>query len=162
MAKQNKPSAAPAMVEQPANQEKDVMEIIRSGNMGEKATIEEVEKRIKDENNERLIAQMKSKVNEARYINLKARLMLHQRRAEEAATKQYLTATKEALDKLTGVDKDGKYVNPTLTIAEYEDERTAITKKKREAFAEAEKIFRKELNELRNQYPGYYCYEWDN
>lgn len=162
MAKQNKPSAAPATVEQPTNQEKDVMEIIRSGNMGEKATIEEVEKRIKDENNERLIAQMKSKVNEARYINLKARLMLHQRRAEEAATKQYLTETKEALDKLTGVDKDGKYVNPTLTIAEYDDERTAITKKKREAFAEAEKTFRKELNELRNQYPGYYCYEWDN
>lgn len=162
MAKQNKPTAAPATVEQPANQEKDVMEIIRSGNMGEKATIEEVEKRIKDENNERIIAQMKSKVNEARYINLKARLMLRQRRAEEAATKQYLTETKEALDKLTGVDKDGKYVNPTLTIAEYEDERTAITKKKREAFAEAEKTFRKELNELRNQYPGYYCYEWDN
>lgn len=161
MAKQNKPTAAPEKNEQKVNVE-DVMAIIRSGNMGEKATIEEVEKRIKDENNERLIEQMKRKVNEARYINLKARLMLRQRRAEEVATKQYLTETKEALDKLTGVDKDGKYENPTLTIAEYEDERAAITKKKREAFAEAEKTFRKELNELRNQYPGYYCYEWDN
>lgn len=166
MAKQNQ-KPAPAKVEQPAATtvaNDNIMEEIRNKNIGEASMVKIAQQQIKDEQDKRLIEDKKRKISEAMYINAKARLMLRARRREEAATKDYLTKTKELLDELTGtVNEKGETVKePTLTIFQYEDKRREITKEKDKAFAESDRQFREELKELRYQFPSYYCYEWDN
>lgn len=166
MAKQN-PKPAPAKVEQPATTvatNDNIMEEIRNKNIGEASMVKIAQQQIKDEQDKRLIEDKKRKISEAMYINAKARLMLRARRREEAATKEYLTKTKELLDELTGtVNEKGETVKePTLTIFQYEDRRREITKEKDKAFAESDRQFREELKELRYQFPNYYSYEWDN
>ena len=84
------------------------------------------------------------------------------RRREEAATKQYLKDTKELLDNLTGYKNEkGEFVDPTLTNYQYEEKRREATKKMKDAFRDSENQYDSELAELRAQYPGYYCYEWE-
>lgn len=145
------------------NVEDNVMDEIRSKNIGEQSIAEEVEKQLKDEQNKRLIEDTKKKVCEAEYCNLKARLMLRARRREEKATKEYLKDTKALLDQLKGYKNEkGEFVKPTLTIYQYQDERRKITKKKIDAFNESQRQFNEELAELRYQYPAYWSYEWDN
>lgn len=166
MAKQN-PKPAPTKVEQTATTvatNDNIMEEIRNKNIGEASMVKVAQQQLKDEQDKRLIESKKCKISEAMYINAKARLMLRARRREEAATKDYLTKTKELLDELTGVvDEKGETVKePTLTIFQYEDRRREITKEKDKAFAESDRQFREELKELRYQFPSYYCYEWDN
>lgn len=166
MAKQN-PKPAPTKVEQPATTvatNDNIMEEIRNKNIGEASMVKIAQQQIKDEQDKRLIEDKKRKISEAMYINAKARLMLRARRREEAATKDYLTKTKELLDELTGtVNEKGETVKePTLTIFQYEEKRREITKEKDKAFAESDRQFREELKELRYQFPSYYCYEWDN
>lgn len=166
MAKQN-PKPAPTKVEQPATTvatNDNIMEEIRNKNIGEASMVKVAQQQLKDEQDKRLIEDKKRKISEAMYINAKARLMLRARRREEAATKDYLTKTKELLDELTGtVDEKGETVKePTLTIFQYEDKRREITKEKDKAFAESDRQFREELKELRYQFPNYYSYEWDN
>lgn len=162
MAKQNKQAQTTAPAKLVEATEESVMDIIRNQNIGEKSVAEEVDKRMKDEKNERLIEDTKRKVSAAEYNNMKALLMLRLRRREERATKEYLKSTKELLDKLKGyTDEKGEFVEPTLTIFQYEGERDKIIKAKREAFRDADKVYRDELSELRYQYPQYWSYEWD-
>lgn len=162
MAKQNKQAQTTAPAKPVEATEESVMDIIRNQNIGEKSIAEEVDKRMKDEKNERLIQDTKCKVAAAEYNNMKALLMLRLRRREERATKEYLKSTKELLDKLKGYTNDkGEFVEPTLTIFQYEGERDKIVKAKREAFRDADKVYRDELQELRYQYPNYWSYEWD-
>lgn len=161
MAKQNKVTTAP--VKPVEATEENVMEIIRSQNIGEQSIAEEVDKQLKDEKNKRLIEDTKRKVAEAEYNNLKARLMLRKQRKEETAIKKYLGGTKELLDKLKGhTNEKGEFVSPTLTIFQYNSERDKLLKEKREDFNEAKKQFGNELQELRYQYPNYWSYEWDD
>lgn len=161
MAKQNKTVAAPAKPIEAT--EENVMDIIRSQNIGEQSIAEEVDKQLKDEKNKRLIEDTKRKVAEAEYNNLKARLMLRKQRKEEAAIKKYLGGTKELLDKLKGyTNEKGEFVSPTLTIFQYNSERDKLLKEKREDFNNAQKQYGEELAELRYQYPNYWSYEWDD
>lgn len=165
MANKNQKAAqtAQAQTTKVNDAEDNVMEEIRSKNIGEQSIAEAVDKQLKDEQNQRLIEDTKRKVCEAEYCNLKARLMLRARRREEKATKEYLTATKELLDQLRGYKNEkGEFVAPTLTIFQYEDKRREITKKRKDAFSESDRQFREEMKELRYQYPQYWSYEWDN
>lgn len=162
MAKQKNQAQTTAPAKPVEATEESVMDVIRNQNIGEKSVAEEVDKRMKNEKNERLIEDTKRKVAAAEYNNMKALLMLRLRRREELATKEYLKSTKELLDKLKGyTDEKGEFVEPTLTIFQYEGERDKIIKAKREAFRDADKVYRNELSELRYQYPQYWSYEWD-
>lgn len=162
MAKQKNQAQTTAPAKPVEATEESVMDVIRNQNIGEKSVAEEVDKRMKNEKNERLIEDTKRKVAAAEYNNMKALLMLRLRRREERATKEYLKSTKELLNKLKGyTDEKGEFVEPTLTIFQYEGERDKIIKAKREAFRDADKVYRDELSELRYQYPQYWSYEWD-
>lgn len=162
MAKQKNQAQTTAPAKPVEATEESVMDVIRNQNIGEKSVAEEVDKRMKNEKNERLIEDTKRKVAAAEYNNMKALLMLRLRRREERATKEYLKSTKELLDKLKGyTDEKGEFVEPTLTIFQYEGERDKIIKVKREAFRDADKVYRDELSELRYQYPQCWSYEWD-
>ena len=142
--------------------EENVMEQIRSKGIGGESIAQKVEQRLKEEQDERLIEETKRAVCKAQYTNLKALLQLRMRRREEAATKQYLKDTKELLDNLTGYKNEkGEFVNPTLTNYQYEEKRREATKKMRDAFRDSENQYDSELAELKAQYPGYYCYDWE-
>lgn len=159
MAKQNQKQEVAKKVELTAE---NVMDQIRSKNIGDQSINEQANKLLKDEQNERKVRETKRAIAKAQYTNLKALLMLRKQRLEEKAIKEYLNETKSYLDEFAGYTNDkNEFVNPTITVAEYEDKITEAKKKKRDAFREAQKKYDTEYRELRNQYPEYWAYEWD-
>ena len=89
---------------------------------------------------------------EARYTELKEVLQLRQRRAEDKATKACLESVKDAQKELR---------EKKITATQYREKKKEAAKVKREAYAEAAKEYDKKYAELRNQFPGYWSYEWD-
>lgn len=159
MAKQNQKQEVAKKVELTAE---NVMDQIRSKNIGDQSINEQANKLLKDEQNERKVRETKRAIAKAQYTNLKALLMLRKQRLEEKAIKEYLNETKSYLDEFAGYTNDkNEFVNPTITVAEYEDKIAEAKKKKRDAFREAQKKYDIEYRELRNQYPEYWEYEWD-
>lgn len=159
MAKQNQKQEVAKKVELTAE---NVMDQIRSKNIGDQSINEQANKLLKDEQNERKVHETKRAIAKAQYTNLKALLMLRKQRLEEKAIKEYLNETKSYLDEFAGYTNDkNEFVNPTITVAEYEDKIAEAKKKKRDAFREAQKKYDIEYRELRNQYPEYWAYEWD-
>ena len=159
MAKQNQKQEVAKKVELTAE---NVMDQIRSKNIGDQSINEQANKLLKDEQNERKVRETKRAIAKAQYTNLKALLMLRKQRLEEKAIKEYLNETKSYLDEFAGYTNDkNEFVNPTITVAEYEDKIAEAKKKKRDAFREAQKKYDIEYRELRNQYPEYWAYEWD-
>lgn len=143
-----------AQVENPAveTQETDIATEIKNNNKMSDNILKEAEDRIKKEQDEKKIYELKNCICEADYINKRELLELRKRRAEAKATKEALTATKVALDDL----KSGK-----TTPKEYEKAIAAAKKVRNEAFETARKERDELVEELRNNYSGYYSYEWE-
>lgn len=59
--------------------------------------------------------------------------------------------------------KEGEevWVPGSITIAEYDERENELVADMRKKMSESDKQLDKELQELRNQYPGYYSYSWD-
>lgn len=133
--------------------EENVMELIRKGNLIDEEVIKLGDEKDDEEEKERKIKAYRRAKNKAKYLNLKALLQLRARRREEKATKSWLESTKVLFDDLCA----GK-----TTPNEYEEQRTEAAKARRKAMDESSKQLNKEIEELRDQFPGYWQYEWDN
>lgn len=136
---------------QVANEE-NIMDTIRQKNvMSDDAVKQAVEQIAKDETEDKKREAMRA-IKRFEYKNSRALIELRKRRAEDKATKAYLTKTKEILD---------GYLGGKMTRVEADKADTEADKAKREEFRKIDEEFSTNVCELRDAYPGYYCYEWD-
>lgn len=161
MAKENKKAATAATEKeqkaaQVANGQEttveNIEEQIKNENKFGDNVLKEAEAQIQKEKDEKKVKILKDRMCKADYVNKRELLELKKRRKEANATKESLTATKEALDEL----KAGK-----ITPKEYDDKLAAIDKTKREVFNTIDKEHNKLVEELRNGYTGYYSWNWE-
>lgn len=148
MAKETKPAATAATV---VNEE-NIAEIISKGNLANSDNVKAAMEKNKKDKDERQIQELQNCMNEAEYTEKKAVLQLRQRRAEDKATKKRLEAVKAAEAELL----DGK-----ITPRQYQEKKQEAYKEQSKAYDEAAKEYNKLVRELRDGYPGYYSYEWD-
>lgn len=138
------------------NNSTDVVESIETSIKNENKMDEKVlnmaQEQIQKEKDERKAAILKNAICKADYINKRELIELRKRRKEEAITKKTLTESKELLDKL---------MNGELTPTEYEKKLQESDNAKRKAFNELEDDNRTLIQELRGNYPSYYCYDWE-
>lgn len=133
--------------------EENVMDVIRKGNLIDEEVIKLGDEKDDKEQQERKIREYRNAKNKAKYQNFKALLQLRARRREEKATKEWLNQTKTFFDDLCA----GK-----LTPREYEEKRAEAAKERNKATNESEKQLSKEIRELKDQFPGYWCWDWDD
>lgn len=125
---------------------------IKNENKMDEKVLKMAQEQIQKEKDERKAAILKNAICKADYINKRELLDLRKRRKEEAITKKTLAKSKELLDKL---------INGEYTPTEYENALAESDKEKREAFIKLEDENRVLIQELRNNYPSYYCYDWE-
>lgn len=142
-----------AEVKNTVTTEDDVMDVIRKGNLIDEEVITAGDEKDNEEEKERKIREYRRAKNKAKYQNFKALLMLRARRREEKATKVWLNDTKKLFDDLCS----GK-----TTPAEYKELCRKSANDKEKAMDESAKQLNRELTELKDQFPGYYCWEWED
>lgn len=125
---------------------------IKNENKMDEKVLNMAQEQIQKEKDERKAQILKNAICKADYVNKRELLELRKRRKEEAITKKTLTKSKELLDKLI----KGEY-----TPTEYEKALAESDKEKREAFNKLEDENRTLIQELRDNYPSYYCYDWE-
>lgn len=132
--------------------EENVLDSIKNGNKMPDGLSKEVMDEIAKEEKEKKASTLKRCILKAGYCNKKELLQLRSRRREEKATKEALTRSKEALDKLCGGE---------ITPMEYDNLLRESTKKKNDAIAESNNAYRTELGELKSSLEGDYVWDWD-
>lgn len=147
MAKKEEKTTAVAMTEE------NVMDTIRKGNLLDEEIIKLGDEKDSQEEKDRKVAEYRRAKNKAKYQNFRALLQLRARRREEKATKQWLNDTKSLFDDLCS----GK-----ITPLEYEEQRRKAVETKDKTFTESADTLRKEVKELQRQFPGYWCYDWED
>lgn len=157
-------------------QENATAEGVRVDNMMTDTAITSAMEEIEKEKDEKKKRQAKRALCIATYVNRKTVLQLQQRRREDDITKEKLDATKVLLERLIGFEteiKDGKLV-PTkkkvdaklrLTPVEFEEETRKLNSDIAKKVDESNKLYRKNIEELRESYEGdwRYCIRdyWD-
>lgn len=154
MAKNNVKTAEAAVKNQvnPQVSEETIEEQIKSENKMDEAALNSALEIIKKEKDEKKARELKDCICMADYVNKRELIEIRKRRAEAEATKEALKSSKELLDKLTSGE---------ITPNEYRAELEKLDKKKMEAFNTADKKANELIKELRENYPTYYCYEWE-
>ena len=153
----------------------ELVDATRNANLlGDKAIVDAMAE-IDKEKDEKKKEQAKIAICKATYYNSKTRIELRQRRREDDITQEKLTRTKELLERVIGVrteiGKNGELV-PTkekvdakelLTPTEFSREKDKLSEEIRKKISENDKMFRDEIQELRNSYEGRYCWynDWD-
>ena len=130
----------------------NIEEQIKSENKMEDEIVKAAEDEIQKEKDEKKKSEYKQARMMAEYINKRELLELRKRREEEKATKTALTATLDTLEKL----KKGE-----ITPREMDKELGKIAEDKNKAFSEIDNHHRELLQELKNNFPGYYSVEWE-
>ena len=130
----------------------NVMDIVRKGNLIDEEVIKLGDEKDDQEATERKVRAYREAKNQAKYSNLKDLLTLRARRREEKITKDKLTASKESFDDLCA----GK-----ITPNEYEAKRKESQKDIKKRFDESNNQLQKEIEELKEQFHGYWLCSWD-
>ena len=130
----------------------NVMDIVRKGNLIDEEVIKLGDEKDDQEATERKVRAYREAKNQAKYSNLKDLLTLRARRREEKITKDKLTASKESFDDLCA----GK-----ITPNEYEAKRKESQKDIKKRFNESNNQLQKEIEELKEQFHGYWLCSWD-
>ena len=130
----------------------NVMDIVRKGNLIDEEVIKLGDEKDDQEATERKVRAYREAKNQAKYSNLKDLLTLRARRREEKITKDKLTASKELFDDLCA----GK-----ITPNEYEAKRKESQKDIKKRFNESNNQLQKEIEELKEQFHGYWLCSWD-
>jgi hypothetical protein len=133
--------------------EENVLDSIKNGNKMPDGLSKEVMDEIAKEEKEKKASTLKRAILKASYWNKKELLQLRSRRREEKITKEALTRSKEALDKLCGGE---------ITPVEYETLLKESNKKKADAVSDSNNTYRSELRELQASLEGNYVWDWDN
>lgn len=148
MAKETKKAAGNEV----AVTEENVLDQIKNGNLMKEANVKAAIDEIEKQKDERQKNEAMNMICTAKYSNSKALLELRARRREEKNTKEYLTKTKELLDRvLTGK------ITPTEHKKQRDDLREEFRKKNRES----DNQLTEEMQELRNSFEGRWQYWWD-
>lgn len=126
--------------------------VIKNENKMDEKALAMAQEQIQKEKDERKAAILKNAICKADYINKRELLELRKRRKEEAITKKTLAESKALLDDLIA----GK-----LTPSEYEKKLQESDNEKRKSSNEVDEKHRSLIQELRNNYPSYYCYDWE-
>lgn len=154
MAKETKKGAAAKEQNAPVEvTEANVLDQLRAKNCVSQTAVDAAMAEIEKEKDEQLKREAKNAIQESQYTNMKKLLELRRRRAEEKATKKSLTDSKEALDKMLAGE---------ITPVQYREAKEKFLKEERDAFRAIENDHTQAIKELRNAYPGYWQYEWDN
>lgn len=146
MAKEAKEKNAPALSEE------NVIDVIKKGNLIDEEVIKVGDEKDSKEELDRKVNEYRRAKNKAKYRNYKALLELRARRREEKITKEELSESKTNFDDLCA----GK-----ITPNEYEEKLRASAKKRKEAIQKSNEQLDSEMEELRAQFPGYWCYDWN-
>lgn len=131
----------------------NVMDVVRNGNLIDEEVIKLGDEKDDQEAKERKVREYRRAKNQSKYSNLKDLLTLRARRREEKITKEKLGISKELFDDLCA----GK-----ITPNEYEEKRKESLNEIKKKFDESEKQLHKEIQELQEQFPGYWSWEWDS
>lgn len=126
--------------------------VIKNENKMDEKALAMAQEQIQKEKDERKAAILKNAICKADYINKRELLELRKRRKEEAITKKTLAESKALLDDLIA----GK-----LTPSEYEKKLQESDNEKRKSSNEVDEKHRSLIQELRDNYPSYYCYDWE-
>jgi len=151
---ENTQNVANAQVESTAKVDvvENIEDTIKNENKMDDKALDMAKEQIQKEKDERKANILRNAICKADYINKRELLELRKRRKEENATKAALTKSKELLDNLTS----GK-----ITPTEYEKQLGENDREKRKAFSEIDDKHRELVRELRDNYPAYYCYDWE-
>lgn len=147
--KETKPATTSTVEITPDN----VMDQVRNKNLQNEESVKKALEDIEKEEDEKKREEAKRAIKKFQYKNLRALIELRRRRAEDKVTKEYLTATKVTLD---------EYLSGKITISEAEEKDIKDTRAKAEGFNKVDTTFGKEIKELKNAYPGYWSWDWDN
>lgn len=126
--------------------------VIKNENKMDEKALSMAQEQIQKEKDERKASILKNAICKADYINKRELLELRKRRNEAAITKKTLAESKILLDDLIA----GK-----LTPSEYEKKLQESDNEKRKAANEVDEKHRALIQELRDNYPSYYCYDWE-
>lgn len=132
--------------------EDNVLDSIKNGNKMPEGLAKEVMDNIAKEERDKKSSELKQTILKASYWNKKELLQLRSRRREEKITKEALSRSKEALDKLCGGE---------ITPTEYNKLLDESNQAKRKAVADSNNVFKEELAELKNSLAGNYVWDWD-
>ena len=132
--------------------EDNVLDSIKNGNKMPEGLAKEVMDNIAKEERDKKSSELKQTILKASYWNKKELLQLRSRRREEKITKEALSRSKEALDKLCGGE---------ITPTEYNKLLDESNATKRKAVADSNSVLKEELTELKNSLAGNYVWDWD-
>ena len=132
--------------------EDNVLDSIKNGNKMPEGLAKEVMDNIAKEERDKKSSELKQTILKASYWNKKELLQLRSRRREEKITKEALSRSKEALDKLCGGE---------ITPTEYNKLLDESNQTKRKAVADSNNVLKEELAELKNSLAGNYVWDWD-
>lgn len=132
--------------------EDNVLDSIKNGNKMPEGLAKEVMDNIAKEERDKKSSELKQTILKASYWNKKELLQLRSRRREGNITKEALSRSKEALDKLCGGE---------ITPTEYNKLLDESNQTKRKAVADSNNVFKEELAELKNSLAGNYVWDWD-
>lgn len=132
--------------------EDNVLDSIKNGNKMPEGLAKEVMDNIAKEERDKKSSELKQTILKASYWNKKELLQLRSRRREEKITKEALSRSKEALDKLCGGE---------ITPTEYNKLLDESNATKRKAVADSNNVLKEELAELKNSLAGNYVWDWD-
>lgn len=132
--------------------EDNVLDSIKNGNKMPEGLAKEVMDNIAKEERDKKSSELKQTILKASYWNKKELLQLRSRRREGNITKEALSRSKEALDKLCGGE---------ITPTEYNKLLDESNQAKRKAVADSNNVFKEELAELKNSLAGNYVWDWD-
>lgn len=181
-------AGAPATTNQGLTAE-NVMDHVHKGNLISQALSKRVVDKIKEEGEERKANDLKERVLKASYRRIRSLINLRTRRRESEITLEHLKNSELLEDSLSGFvltedkikkhgGKDGKltfgdkeyelkdgeevWVDGILTCNEYDEKARDLSNDRRKKMSESDKIHSKDMQELRDQYPSWWRYDWDD
>ena len=139
--------------------EDNVANAIKSGNLMEVEVTEEALENISKAQRARKVDEAN---NELMYGVGKQKITLNKRKATTRIDKKYMTALGEIKDQFLGtVGKDGKKQPGTITAIEARKKIREAKEEYRKALSDADKYQSELMDELRGQFPHYWCSDWD-
>ena len=142
--------------------EDNVENAIKSGNLMEVEVTEEALENISKAQRARKVDEAKNFINELMYGVGKQKITLNKRKATTRIDKKYMTALGEIKDQFLGtVGKDGKKQPGTITAIDAKKKIRDAKEEYRRALNEADKKQEELMQELRGQFPHYWCSDWD-
>lgn len=145
-----------------ATNEDNVADAVKSGNLMEIDVTEEALANISKAQRNRKVEESQMFINEMLYGVNKQKITLNKRKAITRIDKKYMTKIGEIKDQFLGTtDKDGKKKPGTITAIDAQKKIREAKSEYRKELNEADRYANELMEELRKQFPHYWCSDWD-